>query len=134
MRVDAEDGTGAVWAKSSDPRVTPVGSFLRLTRLDELPQLVNVIIGDMSLVGPRPERPEMSLELVKEYPQFHRRTEVKAGLTGLAQVDSGYASSISEYKEKLTLDIEYIDKRCFKLDFIISLKTIVVMINKVGAR
>ncbi len=134
MRKDAEAKTGAVWATLKDPRITKIGSFLRVTRLDELPQLINVIKGDMSLIGPRPERPEIAKELVKELPSFYKRLEVKAGLTGLAQVNKGYASNIDSYKKKLALDILYIKKRSFVLDLYISLKTILVIITGSGAR
>lgn len=134
MRLDAESGCGAVWAADRDPRVFRIGRILRLTRLDELPQLLNVLIGDMSLVGPRPERPELARELAKEFPSFNKRTEVKAGLTGLAQIASGYASSIDSYKEKLAWDLVYIRNRSLLLDLQIILKTVIVVIRRSGAR
>ena len=94
MRVDAEKGTGAVLATKGDPRVTRVGAFLRKTRLDELPQFFNVLFGDMSLVGPRPERPELLETLAQAIPYFEERTRgVKPGLTGLAQISLGYSGS-----------------------------------------
>ncbi len=97
MRQDAEKGTGAVLAAANDPRVTRVGRFLRKTRLDELPQLWNVLIGDMSLVGPRPERPELIANLALAIPFFEERMrDVKPGLTGLAQISLGYTGSIGE--------------------------------------
>lgn len=134
MKRDAEAETGAVWAAEKDPRVTSFGRFLRFTRLDELPQLFNVIRGDMSLIGPRPERPEIALELVKTMPQFYKRCEVLAGLTGLAQVEHGYSSSMESYRRKLALDILYIRNRSLLLDFLIAVRTAVVMITGTGSR
>ena len=134
MRVDAEAKTGAVLAKSNDPRVTSIGKLLRLTRIDELPQLINVLIGDMSLIGPRPERPEIAEKLEIELPLFRRRLEVNAGLTGLAQVDAGYASEVDSYKNKLDLDIYYVDNRSFALDVKILWRTIFVTLSGSGAR
>ena len=134
MSCDAETETGAVWADSDDPRVTPVGRFLRCTRLDEVPQLLNVLIGDMSLVGPRPERPEFAKELADKLPSFARRLEVKAGLTGLAQVWSGYASNMDSYRKKLAWDRVYIRNRSTWLDLLIVLRTIRVVLTGAGAR
>lgn len=134
MVFGAETETGAVWAKDNDPRVTRLGKFLRRTRIDELPQLLNVLRGDMSLIGPRPERPEFSEMLAKEFPSFNKRLEVKAGITGLAQVGSGYAANLSSYRKKLALDLLYIQNRSLMLDFKISLKTILVIITGSGAR
>lgn len=134
MRKDAESKSGAVWAQVNDPRVTKIGHFLRITRLDELPQLFNVLLGDMSLIGPRPERPEIAEELAKQLPSFNRRLEVKAGITGLAQVSRGYVSNLESYRHKLALDLLYIKKRCLLLDIQIALKTIIVVITGSGAR
>lgn len=134
MRRDAESETGPVWASYCDPRVTAVGRFLRVTRLDELPQLFNVVKGDMSLIGPRPERPEMASQLLREYPAFSRRMEVKAGITGLAQIATGYASSVRSYRRKLTLDIKYVENRCLLLDLRIAAKTVKVVLTGFGAR
>jgi lipopolysaccharide/colanic/teichoic acid biosynthesis glycosyltransferase len=134
MNCDAESRSGAVWADTNDPRVTRIGKLLRRTRLDELPQLLNIVIGDMSLVGPRPERPELALELRNELKLFYRRTEVKAGLTGLAQIASGYAASVEGYREKLAWDLLYIQKRSLLLDFQILLKTVWVVLSGRGAR
>ena len=134
MNPDAEANTGAVWAMSDDPRITKIGSFMRKTRIDELPQLLNILIGDMSLVGPRPERPVFAKELSRKYPRFVRRTDVKAGLTGLAQVSSGYASSVDDYREKLAWDLLYVKHRSIWLDIQILLRTITVVLRGTGAR
>ena len=131
MRKDAESGTGAVWAQRNDPRVTRVGSFIRKTRIDELPQLVNIIRGDMSLVGPRPERPELIEKFERETPGFKRRMLVKPGLTGLAQVEGGYELTPDE---KAKMDEEYILNRSIGLDFKIIIKTVGVVLTGYGAR
>lgn len=108
MRVDAEAGTGAVWASKHDPRITPVGRFLRKTRLDELPQLYNVLCGDMSLIGPRPERPGFYQKLENAIPYFAERTwGLKPGITGLAQVNQGYDETIEDVRNKVAWDHAY---------------------------
>ena len=134
MVQNAERGKGAMWAQKNDPRITPVGKFMRKTRIDELPQLFNVLIGDMSLIGPRPERPEMVEELEEKMPTFRRRMDVKGGLTGLAQISSGYAANTSSYRKKLALDLLYIEKRSLKLDLAIAVKTVKVVVTGKGAR
>lgn len=134
MRADAESTSGAVWASAGDPRVTPLGRFLRRTRLDELPQLVNVARGDMSFIGPRPERPEFVAALEEKMPSFRRRLEVDAGLSGLAQVDAGYCGSVEEYRKKLALDLLYIKKQCLLLDLRIALRTVAILLTGHGAR
>ena len=134
MRADAEKGCGAVWASAGDPRVTPIGKFLRKTRLDELPQLVNVVRGEMSFIGPRPERPELVQSLEEQLPSFRRRLEVDAGLSGLAQVDAGYCSTIEEYRKKLALDLLYVKKQCLLLDLRIAMRTVVILVTGHGAR
>ncbi|MCB0321926.1 MAG: sugar transferase [Bdellovibrionales bacterium] len=134
MTLTAESGTGAVMCSENDPRITRLGRLLRRTRLDELPQLLNVILGDMSLIGPRPERPEIAAQLEHELPLMKRRLEVKAGLSGLAQVTSGYADSAESYREKLLLDLAYIDQRSLALDLRIAVRTLWVILSGFGAR
>lgn len=134
MVLDAEQGGKAVLAKKNDMRVTWIGRYLRLCRLDELPQLVNVLLGDMSMIGPRPERPEIAEYLVKQYPSFNKRLKVKAGLTGLAQIVSGYAGDDESYRKKIALDVLYVRDYCFCLDIKIGLKTILVVLTGFGAR
>ncbi len=124
MRKDAEKHSGAVWAMRNDPRVTRIGRFLRATHLDELPQLVNVIKGDMSLVGPRPERPEIAKDLSKHIPNYWMRLQVKPGITGLAQVRYRYDSCIKDVKNKLRYDLFYIRNANFLLDLRILFDTI----------
>ncbi len=124
MRKDAEKHSGAVWAMRNDPRVTRIGRFLRATHLDELPQLVNVIKGDMSLVGPRPERPEIAKDLSKHIPNYWTRLQVKPGITGLAQVRYRYDSCIKDVKNKLRYDLFYIRNANFLLDLRILFDTI----------
>jgi exopolysaccharide biosynthesis polyprenyl glycosylphosphotransferase len=134
MRSGAERKSGPVFAQENDPRITPIGKFLRKTRLDELPQLFNVLAGDMSLVGPRPERPELAEELQRDIPGFHARLKAKAGLTGLAQVRQGYPDGIEGYRRKLAWDRVYIRNRSVFLDCWIALRTVSVVITGSGAR
>jgi len=129
MRADAESATGAVWATQNDPRVTPVGRFLRRTRLDELPQFWNVLHGDMSLVGPRPERPEFVAELTKSIPYYGQRHVVRPGVTGWAQIRHGYTASVEDALQKLQYDLFYVKNMSLTLDtFIVAetLKTVLV--------
>ena len=133
MVQDAE-AQGAVWAKKNDNRVTKLGDMLRKTRLDELPQLYNVLLGDMSMVGPRPERPEFVQTLAQSVPFFNRRHMVLPGLTGWAQVNYPYGASVEDSLEKLQYDLYYIKNRSMFLDIEIILKTIGVVIKKQGAR
>ena len=133
MSLDAESRSGPVWAEKTDSRVTSLGKLLRRSRLDELPQLVNVLIGDMSLIGPRPERPELAAELTRALPDFDQRLGVKAGITGLAQVSSGYANCMESYKTKLKYDLDYVANHSVMLDFRIALKTVSVVLNGNGA-
>ncbi|AUS10180.1 UDP-phosphate N-acetylgalactosaminyl-1-phosphate transferase [Laceyella sacchari] len=130
MRTDAEKN-GPQWAAKNDPRVTRVGQFIRKTRIDELPQLINILRGDMSLIGPRPERPMFTEQFDKEIPGFKKRLMVKPGLTGWAQVNGGYEATPAE---KLELDLEYIRNQSFKMDFQILLKTVWIVISGNGAR
>lgn len=122
MRVDAESN-GPRWCTPEDPRITPVGSFLRRTRLDEIPQLWNVIKGEMSFIGPRPERPEMYEKLKQQVPLFSLRTLVRPGITGWAQVSAGYAASPAESLLKLEYDLFYIQHMSLRFDFYILLLT-----------
>jgi len=134
MRVDAEAGTGAVWAsKSHDPRVTSIGKFLRKSRLDELPQFWNILKGDMSLVGPRPERPEFVGDLTKLIPFYGQRHVVRPGLTGWAQVRYSYGASVEDAMEKLQYDLFYIKNRSLALDLFIIFSTIKTVVLRRGA-
>ncbi len=131
MVVDAEAG-GAQWSKGDeDPRITKVGRFLRKTRLDELPQLLNILSGKMSLVGPRPEREIFYNEFEKYIHGFNQRLLVKPGLTGHAQVNGGYDL---KPEEKILLDIEYIKKRSLWFDIKVLFKTVLVVFNHKGAK
>jgi sugar transferase (PEP-CTERM system associated) len=134
MREDAECGTGPVWSSANDPRVTPIGGFLRRTRLDEMPQLWNVLIGDMSFVGPRPERPEFVRELTARIPFYGQRHVLKPGLTGWAQVRYTYAASVEDAIEKLQYDLYYIKNLSIALDVVIVLETIKTVLTRKGAR
>ncbi|MBP9837950.1 MAG: sugar transferase [Proteobacteria bacterium] len=134
MYQNSESTTGAVWAKNNDPRVTFIGQYLRKYRIDELPQLVNVIRGDMSLIGPRPERPEMIGSLTKVFPSFNKRHLVKAGITGLAQTTCTYANCHRTYRKKLAHDLLYVKNRCLLLDLRIAAKTLLVVLTGSGAK
>jgi lipopolysaccharide/colanic/teichoic acid biosynthesis glycosyltransferase len=133
MVQDAEKSTGPVWATQNDPRITRLGSFLRKTRLDEIPQFWSILIGDMSLVGPRPERPSFVRELCTQVKDYHRRLDVKPGLTGLAQVENGYDSSISSVNRKVKFDLHYIKSWSLWYDIRILMKTVVVVVTGKGA-
>ncbi|HEX2912498.1 MAG TPA: sugar transferase [Chloroflexia bacterium] len=132
MRVDAEKLSGAVWASVNDARITPVGQFLRKTRLDEIPQFWNILKGDMSLIGPRPERPLFVKQLEEKLPFYRLRHAVKPGLTGWAQVEYRYASCLEDSLVKLQYDIYYIKHQGLLLDFKITLKTIRVVLGFKG--
>jgi sugar transferase (PEP-CTERM system associated) len=130
MRNGAEEESGPVWSRSDDDRVTRVGKFLRKTRMDELPQLWNVLKGEMSLVGPRPERPEFVETLSVRYPYFALRASLKPGITGWAQIQRGYVNEVEGFEEKLALDIYYMKYRSTAMDLLIlwkTAKTIVLM-------
>ena len=134
MRKNAELETGPVWAREDDPRITRLGRFLRKTHLDELPQLINILSGDMSLIGPRPERPEFAQKINQEVPRFVSRLNVKPGLTGLAQVKYPYGDSIRDAARKLRYDVLYIKRMCWMLDFQIILWTFNRVLTGEGAR
>lgn len=130
MRTDAEKN-GPQWAAQNDPRVTRVGKFIRKTRIDEIPQIINVLSGDMSLIGPRPERPMFTEQFDKEIPGFKKRLLVKPGLTGWAQVNGGYEATPAE---KFELDMYYIQKQSISLDLRILIRTVWVVLSGSGAR
>lgn len=130
MYIDAE-ARGAQWAQGDDPRVTKFGKFMRRTRMDEIPQFWNIVKGDMSLIGPRPERPAFCEEFEKRIHGWHYRTTVKPGLSGLAQVTGGYDLLP---KEKVLLDLEYIENRSLGMDFKVILKTLGIISSGEGAR
>jgi sugar transferase (PEP-CTERM system associated) len=134
MRQDAEAKTGAVWAKKGDPRITPFGRFIRRTRLDELPQLFNVIKGDMSIVGPRPERPEFVATLSEQIPFFPHRHCVRPGITGWAQINHKYGDTLADTVTKLEYDLYYIKNLSPMLDFYIMLQTAKVMLLTRGSQ
>lgn len=126
MRQDAEKGGSPQWASENDSRITRVGNFLRKTRLDEFPQFWNVLIGEMSLIGPRPERPEFDEKLRKEIPHYMTRYSVRPGISGWAQVMYTYASSVEDAREKLAFDLYYLKHGSPSLDFSIFLRTVQV--------
>ena len=133
MRVDAEAG-GAVWAATKDNRITKVGSFLRRARIDELPQLLNILKGEMSFVGPRPERPVFVAELAEQIPLYNERHMVKAGLTGWAQVNYPYGASIDDARSKLSYDLYYVKNFSILFDFVILLQTLREVLWPSGVR
>jgi lipopolysaccharide/colanic/teichoic acid biosynthesis glycosyltransferase len=133
MRVDAEVPGQAVWASKDDPRVTAIGAFIRKTRLDELPQLWNVVRGEMNVVGPRPERPSIFLSLRNQVENYHLRQRVKPGITGWAQINQAYDSTVEDVKNKVALDLVYIGNRSIWLDVKIMMNTLPVMIGRRGA-
>jgi lipopolysaccharide/colanic/teichoic acid biosynthesis glycosyltransferase len=132
MTVDAEPDGKAVWAKKNDPRVTSIGSILRKTRIDELPQLWNVIRGEMNIVGPRPERPTIFAELRKDIPQYGMRQRVKPGITGLAQISQAYDACIDDVRSKVGYDLEYLRKQNIIEDLKIMSLTVPVMLLRRG--
>ena len=130
MKVGAENKTGPVWADKEDSRATKIGKFLRKTHLDELPQMINVLKGDISLVGPRPERPEFVESLEREIPHYHVRHLIKPGFTGWAQLKFRYGRSIMDSQEKFQYDLYYLKNRSFILDVGIILKTMQLFFKK----
>jgi sugar transferase (PEP-CTERM system associated) len=134
MRADAEAKTGPVWSTKNDDRVTRVGRFIRLTRLDELPQLWNVLMGDMSIVGPRPERPSFVAQLTESIPYYGQRHGVKPGLTGWAQIRYTYGATVEDAVQKLQYDLYYIKNMSLALDVVIVIETLKIVILRRGAR
>jgi len=134
MRADAEADTGPVWAADDDPRITKVGRFLRQSRMDEIPQLWNVLRGDMSLVGPRPERPEFTSALMRDITYYSLRHTVRPGITGWAQIRYKYGNSVEDAKQKLRYDLFYIKNMSIGLDLLIFLQTLKVIILSRGAK
>ena len=134
MRNNAELETGPVWAQEDDPRVTKLGQFLRKSHLDELPQLINILKGEMSLIGPRPERPELVEEIKKEVTKFDKRLAIKPGIAGLAQSRYQYGASTKDASRKLKYDLIYIRKMCFLLDIMILFWTTGRVLTGEGAR
>jgi len=128
MKPDAESESGAIWAEDGDPRITRLGRVLRKTRLDELPQFWNVFKGDMSLVGPRPERPELTKKLEIEIPFFGERYNILPGLTGWAQIRYPYGGSVEDARRKLEYDLYYMRHMSLALDLQIMLSTIRIML------
>jgi len=134
MRSNAEFETGPVWAQDDDPRITKLGQFLRKTHLDELPQLINILCGDMSLIGPRPERPELVEVIKKTIPHFDERLTIRPGIAGLAQSRYQYGASVKDSARKLKYDLIYINRMCLLLDLRILLWTTGKVLTGEGAR
>ncbi|MEO8560562.1 MAG: sugar transferase [bacterium] len=132
MTVNSE-ATGAVWAAKNDARITPIGGLMRGTRLDEIPQLFNVLRGDMNIVGPRPERPSIFHQLRKEIDRYQLRQRAKPGITGWAQINQNYDTSIDDVRRKVEFDLAYIERRSVVEDMRIMAKTLPVMIFRKGA-
>ena len=130
MRVNSETN-GAIWAEKNDPRITKVGKFIRKTRIDEIPQFLNILKGEMSIIGPRPERPTLTMEFNDQIPGFINRLVIKPGLTGYAQVHGGYDISP---EDKIKEDLYYIKNRSVFLDFSILFRTVKVIFTGEGAR
>jgi lipopolysaccharide/colanic/teichoic acid biosynthesis glycosyltransferase len=134
MGVNAEAGGLAQWAQKNDPRVTRVGQIIRLLRIDELPQVINVLRGDMSFVGPRPERPQFVAELAERIPYYVERHCVKPGITGWAQLCFPYGASENDAREKLQYDLYYIKNSCLLFDLSILVQTVEIVFMGNGAR
>ncbi len=134
MYQDAEKHSGAVWARENDPRITSVGRMLRKTHMDEILQLLNVLRGEMSIVGPRPERPELVRDLKTVICDYEKRLQVKPGITGMAQVWHKYDETIQDVKKKIKYDLLYIRKMCLLADLRILANTAVVVLTGRGAR
>ncbi len=132
MRVDAEMNGKAVWATQDDERVTGIGKVMRKTRIDELPQLFNVLCGDMNVVGPRPERPSIFVRLREQIQEYPVRQRVKPGITGLAQVSNPYDTCLDDVKRKVHFDVEYMKRQSLWLDVCIMARTVPVMLFRIG--
>jgi exopolysaccharide biosynthesis polyprenyl glycosylphosphotransferase len=132
MHQDAEKDSGPVWSRKNDPRITRIGKFIRMVRIDEIPQMINVLKGEMSLVGPRPERPYFVEKLSKEIPYYKRRLKVRPGITGWAQVKHKYDETIEDVKIKLRYDLFYIENMSLRMDFKILFRTIFVVLFAKG--
>lgn len=133
MYVDAEQRSGAVWATKHDPRITPIGNFMRKCRIDELPQLLNVIKGDMNIVGPRPERPGIFSRLREDIADYPLRQMAKPGITGWAQINHSYDTCLEDVKVKVKYDLEYIQRQSLVEDLKIMCRTVPVMLFRKGA-
>ena len=134
MRNDAEKDGKARWAQAGDPRVTRVGAILRKARIDEIPQALNVLSGDMSFVGPRPERPQFVAELAEEIPYYNERHRVKPGITGWAQINYPYGASVEDARQKLRYDLYYIKNKSLLFDLIVMLQTVRIVLFAEGSR
>jgi lipopolysaccharide/colanic/teichoic acid biosynthesis glycosyltransferase len=130
MRVDAERGSGAVWAQVNDPRVTKLGKYMRMLRLDEIPQFWNVLLGDMNVVGPRPERPSIVSRLREDIPEYQCRHRVKPGITGLAQINQKYDASLDDVRSKVGWDLRYITEQGLWVDIKVLLRTVPAVLLK----
>jgi lipopolysaccharide/colanic/teichoic acid biosynthesis glycosyltransferase len=124
---------GPVWASNKDPRITKVGNILRKSRIDELPQLWSVIVGDMSLIGPRPERPEIDKLLIREIPYYNYRNTIKPGISGWAQVNYRYGASVEDSQMKFSYEIFYLKNYSLLFDILIFMKTLKLVINLEGS-
>jgi len=131
MYVNAEGKSGAVWATVNDPRVTPLGRFMRKFRIDEWPQLINVVRGDMNVVGPRPERPSIVARLREDIREYPMRQRVKPGITGLAQINLSYDSCLDDVRAKVRYDLEYLRRQSLLEDLVIMAKTVPTMVLKI---
>lgn len=132
MKIDSESDGVARFTSENDERITPVGSFLRKTRIDELPQVINILRGEMSLIGPRPERPEFVEEFIRQEPDYELRSLVKPGITGWGQVKYRYTSTLEDGLKKLEYDLHFIKNRNFSMDFDIICRTIITVISRSG--
>lgn len=134
MRRDAEQQTGPVWSCKADDRVTPLGRWLRLSHADELPQIINVLSGEMSLVGPRPERPEFVRQLAREVPNYTQRLQVRPGITGLAQLVLGYDQCVADVRRKVALDLQYIRTASLARDVGLLFRTLPCIVSQLMHR